>query len=221
MIINAVGCPYSGTGILKIMLEQFGIRTRNGISDLIHERRLVDRRTPYDCYEIPDWISQWIEKFEMAGLNDYMKLGGNFYHDSWGRACAMRVLEEKYQDVRFLIMIRDPRRIIGDWYHTEVKSGPEITMDTYGRTVFKLYSFMWEQADLMKQKPIVMDYELFLGGQYIRFIFDTFKIENSLENIHKAQKIINENKLTKFDAYDGNVHDIVFFQDKLKQWAVA
>ena len=46
---------------------------------------------------------------------------------------------------------------------------------------------MWEQVDLMENKPIIMDYDL---SHYLQIIFEMFKIENSLENIHKAQAFL-------------------------------
>lgn len=220
MIINAVGCPYSGTGVLAILLDAFGIRTRNTGPDLIHDRRIVSRRIPYDCNEIPKWISDWIMKYEMNGFNDYISIDKPFFHDEWGRICAMYALSKKYKNLDFLIMLKNPRKIIGQWSCMEGTTGLEVTIETYKLVVQKIYEFMFEQADLMDKKPIVFDYKKFEKGEYLQYIFDCFEIEKSMNNIHKGQAVILNNRMKKCEEYQGDISGIKFFENKMRQWEI-
>ena len=217
MIINAVGPPFSGVNIFKILLDNFGIRTRDNGPDLIHDRRLVDRRIPYDCNKTPKWIMDWILKYEMNGLNDYMKVDEHFFHDEWGRVCAMHALSQKYPNLDFLIMLRDPKKIIGQWFSVKGSTGPEITIETYRATVERIYEFIIEQIKYMDKKPIIMDYEKFKKGDYIKHIFKYFGIIDSLENVHKAQAIILNNKMKSCLEYQGNVENIKFSESELRK----
>ena len=210
MIINAVGCPHSGTDILRSLLAGAGVRTRLG--GLVLDRRLVDRRIPYDCYNFPEWVTKWIDESEMSGENDYMHREKEFFHDTWERFSIMYALEQRYPKLRFLIILRDPREVIGDWFNIQGTTGPEVTIDTYRDTVLRIYHFMWEQVDLMKNKPIIMDYDL---SHYLQLIFEMFKIENSLENIHKAQGFL-KGSYTKTEMYEGDISEILFYQNKIK-----
>ena len=212
MIINAVGCPHSGTEILRSLLAGASIRTR--LSNFVFDRRLVDRRIPYDCYDFPEWVTNWIDESEMNGYNDYMYREKDFFHDSWERFSIMYALEQKYPKVRFLVLLRDPRAVIGHWF--KGTTGPEVTIDTYRDTVLRIYHFMWEQIDLMKNKPVVIDYDLFIKGHYLQLFFGIFKIENSLENIHKAQGFL-KGSYKKTEMYEGDVSEILFYQNKIKR----
>lgn len=217
MIINAVGCPHSGMSVLYDIIKSTGVRVRGAGPDIVFDRRLIDRRIPYDLTaKIPDWVLKWIDEFDINGYNDYIKLGGNFFHDSWGRFCAMVALEERYPNIRFLIMLRDPRKIIGKWFAVNGSTGPEITIDTYKRTVERIYSFILDQVRYLKNKPIIMEYELFIGGKYTKQIFDMFDIEHSLENYHSVQGYLKSAGFTAKD-YTGNVSDIINCQNELKK----
>lgn len=215
MIINGVGCPYSGTGTLKELVAAAGIRARSGGPDIVFDRRLINRRIPYDCYDFPAWVERWIDEFDRNGYNDYIHLDEHFYHDAWERFSVMYALNKKYdQKLKFLIILRDPREVIGHWFHIMGSSGPEVTADSYRNSVLKITEFLYEQADLMDDKPIVWDYAAFMRGEHLKQIFDWFQIDTSLENLHKAQGHLRVSRV-RTDLYDGDVSDILFYQDKL------
>lgn len=214
MIINGVGCPYSGTGVLRELLMAAGLRTRAGGPDLTLDRRLIDRRIPYDCYKFPGWVSKWIDEFDLNGYNDYVHLDKEFYHDAWERFSIMYALSQKYENLRFLIIQRNPREVIGKWFAIAGSSGPEVTADSYRNTILKITEFLYEQADCMEDKPIVWDYEKFMSGEYVQDIFDMYGIEKSLENIEKAQGHLRASRV-RTKSYEGDVSDILFYQKKL------
>lgn len=217
MIINGVGCPYSGTGILKELIAAAGIRTRAGGPDLVLDRRLIDRRIPYNCYKFPQWVTEWVQEFDLNGYNDYIHLDKHFYHDSWERFAVMLALSMRYgKKLKFLVILRDPREVIGKWFNTLGSSGPEITIETYRNTVLRITEFIYEQSDLMENRPIVWDYDSFISGKYVQDIFDMYGIEKSLENIEKAQGYLRASR-AKVKLYEGDVSDILFYQNKLKE----
>jgi len=217
MIINAVGCPYSGLEIMSEFAKVFGIRFRENDYGMGYERRVVQRKIPYDCNEFPEWVNKWISETENQGLNDYMKLDGHFIHVSWIRSLMMYALSKTYPEVQFLIILRNPEDIIGAWFNIIGTTGPEVTIRSYVQTVLNIYHFLWEQADLMEKKPIVMDYDKFIQGEYIKEIFNMFDIENSLENYHTAQSVIQKNRLKNYTSEKIDVDQIKYFEHKLRQ----
>lgn len=215
MIINAVGCPYSGLDILSMLVRNFGIRSRDNDYGINYDRRIVYSRIPYDCSQVPEWVIKWIDENERQGLNDYIKIDEHFLHNSWIRSCLMYELSQKYKDLNFIIMLRNPKYVIQDWYTTIGTTGPEVTINNYRKTVLRLFHFIWEQFDLMEKKPVVMEYKKFVYGEYTKDIFDMFKISHDIENYHKAQDILNKNKLKSYGEYHGDISNIMFFYNKL------